>query len=413
MAFAERLQLALAARHTSLPELTDRMVGLRLLKSCDVGRLSLDGLLDADRPDNELPPRGVIRGVARALGVSLDFLLPNHAVVMGSPHTRRGKPGHSGELPPLPDAAVDGLRMHLLTLVEQHLFVEARMGVDSAAEWCWPAGFPRKVATVAEAEAAAEALRTAWKLGMSPIANLTQLLERRGVRVCRASLPIFDDYSIDGISAVVKMSKEHAASGSDPKTDTSDRLESMVPLVCLNMEVPGGGERQRFTLAHELGHLLLELDGQDEACAEVLADRFAAALLLPAEAVRQMLGDYRDGLGLAEMLNMKVAWGVSLQSVNHRCLDLGVVDANTYASQRDTLLAKWDGPGGCNEPSPLPKEQPTVYAGRVLRASQLDNGGISAGRAAELMSLTTVQLWWSGERATGEAIYRDLLCVAT
>ena len=76
MAFAERLHLALAARHTNLSELTDRMVGLRLLKSRDVDRLGLDGLLDADRPDSELPPRGVIRGVVCAFGVSGDGSAP-------------------------------------------------------------------------------------------------------------------------------------------------------------------------------------------------------------------------------------------------------------------------------------------------------------------------------------------------
>lgn len=51
--------------------------------------------------------------------------------------------------------------------------------------------------------------------------------------------------------------------------------------------------RQRFTIAHEIGHLILHPDGTDES-SEREADRFASALLMPRAMLREAVGDGAD-----------------------------------------------------------------------------------------------------------------------
>ena len=64
-----------------------------------------------------------------------------------------------------------------------------------------------------------------------------------------------------------------------------------VPFVVVNAE--DWGERQRFTIAHEIAHIVLDVSrGLD---AERVAHRFAGAFLMPAEALRLEVGNYMRG----------------------------------------------------------------------------------------------------------------------
>ena len=69
------------------------------------------------------------------------------------------------------------------------------------------------------------------------------------------------------------------------------------------------GDRQRFTLAHELGHLVLHgrlAEGIDE---EKACNQFAGAFLLPKSGVLQHLGTFRRHLELQELFLLKVIFG--------------------------------------------------------------------------------------------------------
>src|SRR5690606_8603385 len=105
-----------------------------------------------------------------------------------------------------------------------------------------------------------------WGLGLKPIRNMIHLAERQGVRV----------YGFDtGLE-----------SGFDPNNvNALSTWYGDLPFIFLS----GGGtaERRRFTVAHELGHLVLHrhgaLAGRE---AEREADAFAGALLVPAGDLR-------------------------------------------------------------------------------------------------------------------------------
>jgi Zn-dependent peptidase ImmA (M78 family) len=117
-----------------------------------------------------------------------------------------------------------------------------------------------KVVDAEGAEEAAQMLRDAWGLGNAPIKNLTQTAETRGVVVIGQSQV---SERFDGLAGYM---------GED------------VPVIVINTEVDT--DRQRFNLAHELGHLVMETSDDME---EKLAHRFASAFLVPEDVVRREL----------------------------------------------------------------------------------------------------------------------------
>ncbi|RGW08687.1 ImmA/IrrE family metallo-endopeptidase [Bifidobacterium pseudolongum] len=88
------------------------------------------------------------------------------------------------------------------------------------------------------------------------------------------------------------------------------------------------GDRMRFTLAHELGHLILHRDREPERV-EDEANRFAGALLFPRTAAAQEL---HADMTLNDFAHVKARWGVSVAALTRRALDLDVIDGDRYRS---------------------------------------------------------------------------------
>ena len=162
-----------------------------------------------------------------------------------------------------------------------------------------------------------------------------------------------------------------------------------VPAVLVNESM--AVERQRFTLAHELGHLLLSIrEGLDE---EKVANRFAGAFLLPALSLLAELGKGRDRISMGELLAMKVLYKVSFLAMVHRCGSAGVISSSE--AKRWFIIAGqrgWRRPP-YPEPDPLPKEateRPKRFRRLCLRA--VAAGLLSEPKAAELLNTTVLKL---------------------
>lgn len=172
---------------------------------------------------------------------------------------------------------------------------------------------PMPVARVEDAEKAATRLRRDWNLGTDPIANLTETLEARGVKV----ILVDEGPGFDGFSCW--------ANGT-------------VPVVISRKSIPG--DRQRFNLAHELGHLLLK--PHDSVDQEKAAYRFAGAFLIPKEAVLDALGKHRTSISLEELGYLKHTYGASMQAWLHRARQLGVITQALYVRYRRQFNAmRW------------------------------------------------------------------------
>lgn len=140
-----------------------------------------------------------------------------------------------------------------------------------------------------------------------PIRNLTSVVERAGVCL----VPLTGLRGIDGMSSWV-----------------SDQ-----PVVGISPTV--GGDRFRFSLAHELAHLILHR--QKAEFTEDQANRFAGALLFP-EADFEAAMPQTPTLG--DFINLKGTWGVSVAALVYRAHELGYIDDQRYRSIQ-IQMARW------------------------------------------------------------------------
>ncbi len=211
------------------------------------------------------------------------------------------------------------------------------------------------VATSEDAEHAAEQLRLTWEVGDRPLDNLVQIAEDRGVIV----VDWYDDTGLfDGLSGVC------------------DRH----PIAVIKTNVPA--DRKRLSLAHEIGHLVMNVEDTAKTREEELAYRFAAALLAPAEHAFHELSDWRKRLSWIELKSLKRKYGMSMSAWIRRARDLRMISSFTYKTMnRDIRLHGWhrDEPGNYfGDEKPLLLEQ--------MAARAVAEGLISPDRIARIGS---------------------------
>jgi Zn-dependent peptidase ImmA (M78 family)/DNA-binding XRE family transcriptional regulator len=185
-------------------------------------------------------------------------------------------------------------------------------------------------------ESAAEVLRARWGLGIRSVSNMLHLVEAHGVRV----------YSL---------TPENVA------LDAFSLYWGERPFVFLS--TGKSGERGRFDVAHELGHLVLHGEHQPlhRPDAEVEANRFAAAFLMPRPSV------LAAGLRQADVdaiIASKSAWKVSALALTHRLAELGLLTEWGYRAACVNLARRGYKSG---EPGGIPRESSQLLA-KVFKA---------------------------------------------
>lgn len=219
------------------------------------------------------------------------------------------------------------------------------------------------VANAQAAELAAQKLREQLQIGHDAIAHLTELLEENGIKVALLDGP--DDF--DGACAATH-DNQHV-------------------LIGLNRHRPG--ERLRFTAAHELGHWVMALPrDMSEKDKEACCHRFAGAFLYPHSRVLQDFGHHqRTRIYLAELLNAKRRYGVSMQVVLRRLKDL---DLLSEAGYRNAYFEFNKHGWRSNEPEALLPEQPRRFESLVYRGLAEDL--FTPSRAAEFLQCSLHEL---------------------
>ena len=149
----------------------------------------------------------------------------------------------------------------------------------------------------------ADRLRPAWRLSTGPIDNVVSLVEALGVIIVTRPL---DTTAQDAVSIW-------------PRESTAP------PIILLNTGLPQ--DRQRFTLCHELGHMIMHRLPNDDM--ESQADRFASELLAPAADILPDLAGLttRD---VPRLLELKRKWGMSLAALVRRAKDLDAISDRQY-----------------------------------------------------------------------------------
>ncbi len=243
--------------------------------------------------------------------------------------------------------------------IEQQLLEKLERRVE--LENCFP--FPVFVAfdgpgfkssSDGDLEAAAVKRREDWGLGLAPIHDLIDVFEGHGIRVVQIET---DDEAFDG---------QFFLSGQDP-------------VIVISNNWPG--DRQRFTLAHELGHLLFHPAKKlDE---ERVCDRFAGAFLFPKAAVQKEFGEKRSSIELRELLLAKQEYGLSMAAVLYRLVQSKVISESHFKSWKSHFKKEgWR----FREPGhQLPPETAHHFEQMVFHA--LGEEYISESKAAELLNV--------------------------
>ena len=270
----------------------------------------------------------------------------------------------------------------LMTLTERSLALEQRVGCPLA-----PPSLPfieeiEYVRTPEDAEGLAQDVRRRWGLGTGPLPHLVPLFEARGIRVFE-SFQREDDPDFNGCSAFLSYS---AGSGSD------------FPVVLLNGN--HWGERKRFTLCHELAHLILPSSMHYlllENVQERLADWFAGALLLPAAGLRDQLGRKRRTLSWYELAEIKEQFGASYQVITSRCRQAGIITRETVRDLSDEYQRLGWQEAPYREHLAFPPERESSTRLKRLALRGITEGILSQGEAAMFLNTSEEEfIRWMG-----------------
>lgn len=201
-----------------------------------------------------------------------------------------------------------------------------------------------------EVESIAQMLRANWNLPLGPINNLTSTIERAGGIVC--AFP-FGTRDVDAIS---------------------QWPDDSPPFFFINTEAPS--DRVRFSLAHELGHVIMHSSASETM--ENEADRFASEFLMPAKEI----GPQLYNVSIKSAAAMKPYWRVSIAAIIRRARDLEKIPNETYSDifRRMSQLGLRR-----NEPGSFAPEKPALV-NQIIEAYQKSNGF----SLSDLAQLTTV-----------------------
>ena len=185
-----------------------------------------------------------------------------------------------------------------------------------------------KCNSIEDAEAIAKKYRKIINISaIQPISDLISILENLGIMIIQ--IVDVNNYikDFDGLSEIV----------------------DDIPFIVLLDNIKDGA-RQRFTIAHELGHLVMDI--ADELDAEKMCHRFASAFLMPRESIINEFGNFRKNISLFELKTFKEEYKVSYAAIIYRLKDLNIISEYLYkrlSIEINTTITK-------NDPEPIRPE---------------------------------------------------------
>lgn len=291
--------------------------GARGMTQADVAKASGVSQAMLSKVENRLlpPNRDLAERLAKALGFPVDFFYQAERA-QGFPHYHHRKRAALGAKALAKVHAVINIR-------RQHI---ARLLKSYANEVSKPIPVIDLDERQIGAADVARMVREYWMIPRGPVDSVTEVIEAGGgvVVVTDFGTPL-----LDGISF---------------------RAIGLPPIFVMNSEVPG--DRFRFSLAHELGHMVMHaLPGSDDEQMEREAHEFAAAFLMPPTEIRpHLIPPSIEKFGRA-----KGYWKVSIKSMIRRARDLRLVSPDDYRR----LSISYNKAGySRGEPFPLEKEIP-------------------------------------------------------
>jgi Zn-dependent peptidase ImmA (M78 family)/DNA-binding XRE family transcriptional regulator len=342
--FGNRLKLARKMAGMSLQDLSDALgaaVTKQSLSKYEVGAMK--------------PSSDVLLTVSKILNVKPEYLLRKDQVHLGEISFRKKADLSKKD----EEAVIEKARDY----VERYLEIEHILG--QADTFINPLKND-KIVSKEQVEKAAYKLRKEWDLGSNPIANLVEMLELKGIKI----LLLDNVDQLDGFAA-------YTSSG--------------IPIVVINSrEKPI--ERIRFTVIHELAHLLLDFSNEIKADIrqlEKLCHYFASCFLIPSEMLVKLIGgQHRTYISIKELIDIKEYYGISIRAILHRLAELAVINENYYQRWVVYLSKTY---GGKSEPGQYKGDEKLKQFEQLVNRA-LSEGAISISKAAALCNTNVNEL---------------------
>lgn len=278
--FAERMKSARMMNGLSLQDLSDKLgnkVTRQALHKYEKGEVL---------PDSEM-----LGMLCNVLDVRPDFFSRENTIELGQVNFRK--------LEKYPERDQTTVVERTKEILSRYLELEEIMGLNE--NFKHPLLQYKPILSNEDVESAAKEVRKQWGLGDDPISNVIEILEDNQIKV--VELDANDDF--DGLQTWIN--------------------NKNIPVIVLNNSMFKSKDRRRFTILHELGHLLLPLENVNEKMAEKYCHNFAGAMLLPETSLKRELGLKRNKLAIQELGMLKKEYGISIQAIIMRAMNLGII----------------------------------------------------------------------------------------
>ena len=217
-------------------------------------------------------------------------------------------------LPPAFYRRRDNVPMKTLTQIDANINLY-QMNISrllNAIQWEVPKLPLLPISETGSPNESATKLRKLWKLPKGTIEHLTEVLEAHGFLI------VVVDFNTDRVDS------------------RSLLIDDKYPVIFYNKNLLG--DRLRFTLAYELGHLIMHTRTQLKKVEDLSheANVFAAEFLMPKEDIAK---DFKEQVDIDLLASLKRKWKVSMHALLYRASDLEIITDN----QKRYVISKFNG----------------------------------------------------------------------
>lgn len=260
------------------------------------------------------PKEEIIDKLTKALFIPTDFFYQDERIFPPLSPFHRKRASLKKQIKDKIESIANIYRIHIAKLIEAVNIEMNIIQIDTLDK------NPEKIAQIT---------RQNLKIPYGPIDNIIKLLENNGIFIFSLD---FETDKFDGITLIDK--------------------DNINPLIFINSRQ--SSDRDRFTLAHELGHFIMHsIIYDDMTNIEKEANAFAAEFLLPKNEIRDSLRN----LSIEKLMHLKRKWKVSMQSLIVRAYRLKMITEYQYK----TLFIKMSSMGiRKKEPIKIQREYPTL-----------------------------------------------------
>jgi Zn-dependent peptidase ImmA (M78 family)/DNA-binding XRE family transcriptional regulator len=279
----DRLKAARILKGMSLQDLADRLnntISRQGLHKYETGIVN---------PDNEM-----LKKLSEVLDVPVDYFFKDNGSLQLSKIEFR-------KLHVLPSKEELTIIEQTKDILQRYLEIESILGIatifDNPLKSC------EIIKNYEDVTKAAMDVRSVWNMGNDPIANVIDLLEDNGIKIIKVQTA----ESIDGFQTWIN---------------------DAIPVIGFNESKLHKPDRIRFTLLHELCHLLLgdKFGGISENQIEKYCNHFAGVMLIPDIVLKKELGEHRNNILMQELGAIKRQYGISMQGILMRIKVCGILN---------------------------------------------------------------------------------------